>query len=254
MTSTTQLTWTTERQLGTDRVDSVRWKDVISGPAPRTPEYESPHTSAGVAIITPMALEQLSDEELIANCRAATSPVLSRQYVDEAFRRNHPKIARWCFRFTRDRDSAADLAQEICAKAYQNLASFQNQSKFSTWLFSIARNHCINALRARSSQPTFEGDEEIVTALPDRTANGPEESLVRQYDARLVRELLNEALDETEKVVFTLHFGEELSLDAITKMLALENASGAKAYIVSAKRKLARVVERWKARNARANR
>jgi hypothetical protein len=59
-------------------------------------------------------------------------------------------------------------------------------------------------------------------------------------------------LTDIESQVFTLHYAEELPLDAITRLLKLENASGAKAYIVSAKRKLARAVERWKARGQRA--
>jgi hypothetical protein len=45
-----------------------------------------------------------------------------------------------------------------------------------------------------------------------------------------------------------LHYGEDVPLDALTRMLRLENASGAKAYIVSAKRKLGRAVERMLAR------
>ena len=59
--------------------------------------------------------------------------------------------------------------------------------------------------------------------------------------------LLAETLDETEQAVFTLHYGDDLPLDRITRMLGLQNASGAKAYIVSAKRKLARAAPRWKA-------
>ena len=43
----------------------------------------------------------------------------------------------------------------------------------------------------------------------------------------------------------TLHYAEEFPLDAVTRLLKLDNASGAKAYIVSAKRKLARAVARW---------
>ena len=201
-----------------------------------------------------MGFEQLSDEMLVDNHRATADPNLRRQYVDELFRRNHLKIARWCYRFTRDRDSAADLAQEVCSKAYRNLSSFQNESKFSTWLFSIARNHCVNALRSQASQPQQDSDEELLKLLPDRASDDPESALARQYDVKLVREFLNETLDDTERAVFTLHFGEDLSLNQITSVLALENASGAKAYIVSAKRKLARAVDRWKARNARPGR
>jgi DNA-directed RNA polymerase specialized sigma24 family protein len=64
----------------------------------------------------------------------------------------------------------------------------------------------------------------------------------------LAHQLLDEALDETEKKVFTLHYGDELTLATITRLLGLRNQSGAKAYIVSAKRKLNRSLQRWRAR------
>ena len=51
--------------------------------------------------------------------------------------------------------------------------------------------------------------------------------------------------------VMTLHYAEEVPLNAVTRLLNLENSSGAKAYIVSAKRKLSRAIERWKAREQR---
>ncbi len=59
------------------------------------------------------------------------------------------------------------------------------------------------------------------------------------------------ACDDTEKKIFTLHYGDELTLATITRVLGLKNESGAKAYIVSAKRKLNRCLQRWRARQQR---
>jgi RNA polymerase sigma-70 factor, ECF subfamily len=202
------------------------------------------------AIIEPMSLEQLLDEELVAQYRSTAEASQRDQYINELFRRNYSRVARWCLRFTADRESAADLAQEIFARAYQNLASFQGQSKFTTWLFVIARNHCLNAVRANARQATelkADDGEEILLGIPDQ-AETPYSAAERESSAKLVRTLLAEALDETEKVVFTLHYGDDVPLDAITRLLRLENQSGAKAYIVSAKRKLARLAQQWKAR------
>ena len=203
-----------------------------------------------VAIIEPMSLEPLLDEELVSRYRSTTEAGEREQYINELFRRNYARVARWCLRFTADRESAADLAQEIFAKAHQKLSSFQGQSKFSTWLFVIARNHCLNAVRANARQATelsADDGEEILLGIADNSPN-PHSLLEQTASAQLVRKLLSEALDETEKTVFTLHYGEEVPLDAITRLLRLENQSGAKAYIVSAKRKLARLVQQGKAR------
>jgi RNA polymerase sigma-70 factor (ECF subfamily) len=203
-------------------------------------------SSRPVAIIQPMPLEQLSDEELAVRYRSAASAGERDEHVNELFRRNYSRVARWCLRFTSDREIAADLAQEIFTKAYQNLDSFQGQSKFSTWLFVIARNHCLNVVRANTRQATelkAEVDEDFLSEIADASAN-PAAPLEREAAAKLVSQLLSQALDDTEKAVFTLHYGDDLPLDAITRLLGLENTSGAKAYIVSAKRKLARLVRR----------
>ena len=202
-----------------------------------------------VAIIPPVSLEQFSDEELVAQYRVDDASTRD-QYINELFRRNYSKVGRWCLRFTDNRESAADLAQEVFVKVYQNLNSFQGQSKFSTWLFSIARNHSLNMVRANArnaAELKAEVEEGFFDAVPDLGISA-HAAMEQQASAEMVRDLLNDALDETEKTVFTLHYAKSSSLATITTMLGLENQSGAKAYIVSAKRKLARLAQQWKAR------
>lgn len=103
----------------------------------------------------------------------------------------------------------------------------------------------MNFLKARSTRPP--AAEDALEELPADGGTRPDEALERRVSAELVRALLDQALDETEKKVFTLHYGDEVPLDAITRLLGLSNRSGAKAYIVSAKRKLRRAFRRWKA-------
>jgi RNA polymerase sigma-70 factor, ECF subfamily len=205
-----------------------------------------------VAIIPEMGWQDLTDEALIARYRAEAGQVQAdhaqaEQYLNELFRRHHVKVARWCLSVTGDRESAADLAQEICVKAYQNLSYFKGESKFSTWLYSITRNHCLNAVRSRASAPQMDSDELLMDTLPD-VKDSALAQVERKQQADIARQLINETLEETEKAVFTMHFGEELPLDVITRMLNLTNASGAKAFLVSAKRKLDRAAKRWQAR------
>lgn len=197
-----------------------------------------------------MNLELLSDEELVARARAVAGPP-GVEFIDELFRRHYARVARWCFRFTDDRESAADLAQEIFAKVYRSLDSFQAQSRFSTWLYSVAKNECLNAVKARPAWPGY-GADEMRSGMADQDESDFGVAAERVSSAELARQLLNDALNETERTVFTLHFGEDLPLEAISRLLALKNASGAKAYLVSARRKLSRSIQRWKAREQRA--
>lgn len=193
-------------------------------------------------------MQDLSDEDLVTKFRAAAGSPGANIWINELFQRFHTRVATWCFRFTGDRESAADLAQDIFLKAYRNLDSFRGDAKFSTWLYSISRNHCVNEMRSRSARP-----EEVSNTLDLEC--GKEESVLRalekQEALRTMQELIGEALDDTETKVMTLHYGEDITLDAITRLLGLTNASGAKAYVVSAKRKLSATVERWKARERR---
>jgi RNA polymerase sigma-70 factor (ECF subfamily) len=186
-----------------------------------------------------------TDEELIRDVRACTDPSIRREVLDTLFLRYHSRIAVWCYRTTGNRDSATDLAQEILLKAYQNLDGFRGDAKFSTWLYSITRNHCFNDAQRRVSQRENVMDPlEPETRVDDRF----DLRLEHEEDLQQMRNFLRENLDETEQRVMTLHYGEEIPLDAVTRLLGLSNASGAKAYIVSARRKLNTAVGRWRAR------
>jgi len=199
------------------------------------------------ALRTGGPLDALSDDELLANYLSAEGRDDRGLWVQELFRRHYPKVIGWCLRFTGDREEACDLAQTIFAKACRHLGSFRGQSKVSTWLYSITRSECMNYLKARARRPVSAGEEGL-TEVPDCAARRPDEALEQQASTRLVHRLLDQALDETEKKVFTLHYGDEVPLDAITRLLGLRNRSGAKAFIVSARRKLKRAFRLWKAR------
>ena len=188
-------------------------------------------------------MESLSDEDLVAQYRAGAAGEADALW-NELFRRHQTRVALWCLRLTGDRESAADLAQEVFLKAFRYLDSYRGESKFSTWLYSIARNHCFNEIKSRATKPEDTGEPmllDVADLAPDAHTQ-----LERQDTAEMLRGLVRDSLTETEARVMTLHYAEELPLDAVTQLMKLENASGAKAYIVSAKRKLARAVSRWK--------
>ena len=189
-------------------------------------------------------MDALSDEELIAQYRLAPTSDRSRQLLDELFRRHRARVIAWCYRLTGDRDLAPDLAQDVFIKAYSSLHTFRRDSKFTTWLYVIARNRCLDDARTRGTARR-EAPEDMVfqesSHLNDALA------ALDARDARqVVQTLMNDVLDETEKRVMALHYGHEMRLDVITAALGLTNTSGAKAYIVSAKRKLNAAVKRWK--------
>jgi RNA polymerase sigma-70 factor (ECF subfamily) len=190
--------------------------------------------------ISGSASTEPGDEELLSRIRANNDPHLRRELLDQLFTRYHRRVGRWCLRITGDRDAAADLAQEVLVKAYQALDLYRGDARFSTWLYSITRNHCLNDARRRATRPEGASDP-LADDFPAQEEF--ESKFEREEQLRQMRELFQQ-LDETEQRVMVLHYREELSLDAITRLLGLSNTSGAKAYIVSARRKLKTAMER----------
>ena len=195
-------------------------------------------------------MNELSDEELVLRYQSQSGSSQQQALLNELFSRHHVRVAAWCYRMTGDRESAADLAQDIFLKAYRHIASFRGTSKFTTWLYTITRNHCNSELKSRATRPEGPADTELLD-LPDPSET-LDATLERRSSERLLRELMEEQLDETEQRVMTLHYAEELPLATITRLLGLQNASGAKAYIVSARRKLNDAIGRLRANAQRA--
>ncbi|HXB75562.1 MAG TPA: RNA polymerase sigma factor [Candidatus Acidoferrales bacterium] len=189
----------------------------------------------------------LSDEELVERYRAAAGSPAGEAFIDQLFHRHHSRVAAWCYRMTGNVDSAADLAQEVFLKAFRHLDSFRGASRFTTWLYSIARNRCMDELKSRATDPE-QAEEGVLEHIEDLRIEQASCSIERRQAEDLMRQLMREELDETETLVMKLHFVDELPLETVTRLLGLTNQSGAKAYVVSARRKLIRALEHRRVR------
>lgn len=187
-----------------------------------------------------------SDEQLVASFRSDGGSPAGNRWLDELFSRYHSRVALWCYRFTGDQELASDLAQDIFLRAYRNIGSFRGDSKFSTWLFTIARNHCVNEMRARSVRPEHAASSAAEIDIEDVAKESVLHSLEREESIAVMRSFIEQNLDDVERKVVVLHLSEEIGLDAITRLLELKNPSGARAYMLSAKRKLSAAMQRWK--------
>jgi RNA polymerase sigma-70 factor (ECF subfamily) len=191
---------------------------------------------ASSCTLAKVRLEQLSDEELVEKAR--TEPARSSECLGVLYGRYHSKVAYWCLRVCGSREEAADLAQEVFLRVHSRLGTFRGESRFSTWLYQVTRSVAINrgeSARRRSAPLTdLDSAPEAADPLPDA-----EEVLSRAQAAGDLRSALAE-LEPLEAKVLYLHFADGLTLPRITDLLRLDNRSGAKAYIVSATRKLRR--------------
>lgn len=179
----------------------------------------------------------LSDEQLIEALRGSSDRGRQADLYTALFRRYYLRVAAWCLKFTGERDSAYDLAQGVFMRAYSHLDSFRGDSKFSTWLYMVSRNHCLATARRWSTEPAEIG-ELVSQPLVDHGAENAHERIEREEATHLLWQLVDTVLSETEARIVRLHYSHEVPLDVITRLLGLTNQSGAKAYIVSARRKL----------------
>ena len=186
-------------------------------------------------------LDGWSDEELIRGAQG--DPDAAPRCLDALFRRHQRRVAAWSLRWSNGHaDNAADLAQEVFLRAQEKLAGFRFQSAFTTWLYMVTRTVALNRADAARRRPADSlEDKELDPVDP---ATPVDEAVARDQQARLLREAIATVLEPLEAQVLHLHFTAGLTLAAIDGLLGLDNKSGARAFIVAAKRKLRRHFER----------
>jgi RNA polymerase sigma-70 factor, ECF subfamily len=182
------------------------------------------------------AAHDIPDHLLMTLLASAVDRETLNRLFQEVFDRYHGRVERWCCRFTRNKDRALDLTQEVFLKAFRSLHTFRGDSQLSTWLYVITRNHCLNSLKKWKTEP-----DDNVAASPGLlrrvTSDDAHAALERAQSYQQVYRYMNSILTPMEVRVMTLHYVHEFTLPVITRRLMLSNRSGAKAYIVSARRK-----------------
>ncbi|HEY3120928.1 MAG TPA: sigma-70 family RNA polymerase sigma factor [Vicinamibacteria bacterium] len=135
-----------------------------------------------------------------------------REAFDRLVQRYQRDVYRLCYRYVNNHHDASDMAQEVFLKAYRAIGSFRGDSSFSTWLYRIAVNTCLNFRAAR--RPIA---EELPDALPDRRASAAER-LEREEQARRVREAVS-SLPEKQRATVILKIFHDLTHEEVAAIV-----------------------------------
>lgn len=134
-------------------------------------------------------------------------------------------VMNFIFRSLRDEIEAEDLAQNVFLQAWKSRSRYKQTAKFSTWLFTIARNLCLNEIRRRSRHPAesieeahIEHEEQPRQQYEDKLQITPPESLLHGELARKIEEALAE-LPENQRTAILLCRQDELSYEEIAEIL-----------------------------------
>jgi RNA polymerase sigma-70 factor (ECF subfamily) len=180
-----------------------------------------------------------SDHELLEAALADPAGTTGRRAASDLLGRYQRPIYVWCLRYVEDHDRAVEMAQDVLMRAYRRLDSFRGRSKLSSWLYIIARNTCLNELE----RPALLRDEGVE---PDRlrsSARDPEQQLLDGMAEEELLTLIREKLDPREQRALWLRCFERMPVDAITQVLAVDDRSGARSVLQSARRKLRAALE-----------
>jgi RNA polymerase sigma-70 factor (ECF subfamily) len=135
-----------------------------------------------------------------------------REAFDRLVERYQRGVYRLCYRYVNHHEDANDLAQEAFLKAWRAIGRFRGDSAFSTWLYRIAVNACLNHRAARRPPA-----QELPDGLPD-PRGGAELGVESEDEARRVREAVSR-LPEKQRATLILKVYHELTHDEVAEIL-----------------------------------
>ncbi|RKY75187.1 RNA polymerase subunit sigma-24 [candidate division KSB1 bacterium] len=165
-------------------------------------------------------MSQESDKFLIQLALAG-----NQKAYGELIRRYEGMIFNFIYRMIGDRAETEDIVQETFIKAFKALDSFDEKYAFSTWLYKIATNHCIDVLRKRKLS-TFSLDSSIQTEKGNLHRQysddsfSPEKALIYREHTTLILQAI-ESLPPKYKQVINLRHREEKSYEEIAQILKI---------------------------------
>lgn len=129
------------------------------------------------------------------------------------------------YRTVHDATEAEDLAQNVFVQVYKSAPRYKSTAKFSTWLFTIARNLCLNEIRRRSRHPAESIDaphpdqeDQPLHQFEDKKNFSPPDTLLQGELAQKIEEAMA-ALPENQRTAILLCRQEELSYEEIAEVI-----------------------------------
>ena len=161
-----------------------------------------------------------TDSNLINQAKAGDSKA-----YDKLLKKYKNSVYNLVIRMVRNSHEAEDLTQEAFIKAFNSLSSFNEEFAFSTWLYKIATNNCIDFFRKRKLQtysldkPIQYKDSEIQHEIPDPDLT-PEKSIEASERSIIIRDAINNLPEKYRKAIELRH-SEEKSYEEISDILRL---------------------------------
>jgi RNA polymerase sigma factor (sigma-70 family) len=161
---------------------------------------------------TAVCKEGMPDLELIRNfLKSRANPCFDLIYEKYA-----AKVYSKCIALLKDEAMAKDATQEIFMKVFLNLSKFGERARFSTWLYSITYNFCIDYLRKKKRRGNIFSDE--MERAPDVEEDEVSDKVLLEMKVGHLRKVL-EMIPPDDKYVLLMKYQEDLSIKEIAEVL-----------------------------------
>jgi RNA polymerase sigma factor (sigma-70 family) len=164
-----------------------------------------------------MAIEakykQKTDEEIVLLINSGNQELFECLYL-----RYFGKVKDKCFSFLKDSKLAEEFASDILTKAYEKIHGFKGNSTFSSWLYAITYNYCIDYLRLKKKlhYPEWDSNNEIPEIIDESETDIEEAS----YENLLE---IFELIHPEEKVLLLMKYQDDLPIKQIAKTLRISD-------------------------------
>ncbi|MEM6965209.1 MAG: RNA polymerase sigma factor [Bacteroidota bacterium] len=152
------------------------------------------------------------------------------------YQRYSSKVYSKCIFMLKNEAAAKDATQEIFTKIFLNLSKFSERSKFSTWVYSITYNFCIDTIRKRKKEQKLFSDE--IDNAPDIVEEISDDSIL-QIEVKRLGKVLGE-IPSGDRAVLLMKYQDEMSIKEIAEILN-KTESAIKMKIKRAKHKAQKV-------------
>ncbi|QHV97171.1 RNA polymerase sigma factor [Spirosoma endbachense] len=174
----------------------------------------------------------LTDENIIR----LYLPNQPNQCFETLYTRYVNKVYRRCLSLTQDSAKAEDFTHDIFLKVFDKLDNFQERARFSTWLYSIAYNYCLDQIRISKRINTVAIDDNDDLDMPDI-----QESALREETLHMVKRAMD-TLSKDETELLRLKYEDGMSIDEIADLYDLK-ASAVKMRLKRTRDKIHRLYE-----------
>lgn len=145
-------------------------------------------------------------------------------------------------RMLKHREEAEEVAQDTFIKVFKSLDKFKGDSKFSTWIYRVAYNTCLDRIKKNKKHLNDVTIDEYTFNKLD-TIDNALDNIIKEEKSTLIKNCINK-LPEDSSALLTLFYFEELSLDEISKIINVE-ANTVKVKLFRARKKLAVILEQY---------